>query len=72
MDGREGRRLVRRRAAAKPQINAPWHNALRLLDGWGKQFGGTPAGLDPERHAAQARELFNRRFWFEEAVISTT
>jgi predicted glycogen debranching enzyme len=66
MDAKVDDWVVTPRRGKAVEINALWYNALRLLDGWVKQFGGAPADLDLERHAAQARESFNRRFWFEE------
>jgi predicted glycogen debranching enzyme len=67
MDAKVDDWVVTPRRGKAVEINALWYNALRLLDGWVKQFGGAPADLDLERHAQRAFDSFNRRFWFERA-----
>jgi predicted glycogen debranching enzyme len=66
MDAKVDDWVVTPRRGKAVEINALWYNALRLLEGWVKEFGGAPADLDLEAYAARARESFNRRFWFEE------
>ena len=64
MDAKVDGWVVTPRRGKAVEINALWYNALRLLAGWGGQFGGVPDGLDLEARAARVRESFNRRFWF--------
>jgi len=66
MDAKVDDWVVTPRRGKAVEINALWYNALRLLEGWVREFGGAPHGLDLERHAARARQSFNARFWFEE------
>ena len=66
MDAKVDEWVVTPRRGKAVEINALWYNALCLLDGWVKQFGGAAADLGLEHHAARARESFNRRFWFAE------
>ena len=66
MDAKVDDWVVTPRRGKAVEINALWYNALRLLDGWVKQFGGPGERLGLEDHAARARESFNRRFWFAE------
>jgi predicted glycogen debranching enzyme len=63
MDAKVDDWVVTPRRGKAVEINALWYNALRLLEGWARQFGGVPADLDLETHAARARESFNQRFW---------
>ncbi|PWU08412.1 MAG: glycogen debranching protein, partial [Terriglobia bacterium] len=66
MDAKVGDWVVTPRRGKAVEINALWYNALRLVERWliGEEQHGK------ERHiaeiAAQVRESFNRRFWFEE------
>ena len=65
MDAKVGDWVVTPRRGKAVEINALWYNALRLTEGWAKDLGvGSPAELS--RHAAQARESFNKRFWNSE------
>jgi predicted glycogen debranching enzyme len=64
MDAKVDDWVVTPRRGKAVEINALWYNALRLLDGWVKEFGGAPADLDLEAHARRAHESFNRRFWY--------
>jgi predicted glycogen debranching enzyme len=66
MDAKVDDWVVTPRRGKAVEINALWYNALRLLDGWVKAFGGAPTDLDLDHHAARARESFNQRFWFAE------
>jgi predicted glycogen debranching enzyme len=66
MDAKVDDWVVTPRRGKAVEINALWYNALRLLDGWVKQFGESSEDLRLEEHAARARESFNRRFWFAE------
>ena len=66
MDAKVDDWVVTPRRGKAVEINALWYNALCLLNGWVKQFGGAATDLRLEEHAARARESFNRRFWFAE------
>jgi len=66
MDAKVDDWVVTPRRGKAVEINALWYNALRLLDGWVKQYGGVAADLNLDKHAARARESFNKRFWFDE------
>jgi predicted glycogen debranching enzyme len=65
MDAKVDDWVVTPRRGKAVEINALWYNALRLLDGWVKQFGAAVPDLRLEHHARRAFESFNRRFWFE-------
>jgi predicted glycogen debranching enzyme len=64
MDAKVDDWVVTPRRGKAVEINALWYNALRLLDGWVKHYGGVGAELNLEQHAAQAYESFNERFWY--------
>ena len=66
MDAKVGDWVVTPRRGKAVEINALWYNALCLLDGWVKQFGGEPAISAWRTMPPRARESFNRRFWYEE------
>jgi predicted glycogen debranching enzyme len=65
MDAKVDDWVVTPRRGKAVEINALWHNALRLLADWLREEGDA---LVPrlEDYAARARESFNRRFWYEE------
>ena len=63
MDAKVGDWVVTPRRGKAVEINALWHNALRLLERWLEQAGGP---LEPGvvgRQAARAARSFNARFW---------
>ena len=64
MDAKVDDWVVTPRRGKAVEINALWYNALLLLDGWIREHGGVSDDLDLPRHAARAREAFNRRFWY--------
>ncbi|HWS55068.1 MAG TPA: amylo-alpha-1,6-glucosidase [Pyrinomonadaceae bacterium] len=57
--------VVTPRRGKAVEINALWHNALRLLEGWEREAGDAPRADALAAHAARAYESFNRRFWYE-------
>jgi predicted glycogen debranching enzyme len=63
MDAKVDEWVVTPRRGKAVEINALWYNALRLLAEWTREAGGDDAEL--RERAAQARESFNGRFWFE-------
>ena len=65
MDAKVDDWVVTPRRGKAVEINALWYNALRLLDGWIRQFGG-PEDLDAAGHAERAKRSFNERFWYDE------
>jgi predicted glycogen debranching enzyme len=62
MDAKVDDWVVTPRRGKAVEINALWYNALRLLDGWTKTFGGAE-GLDLQVRAERAHRAFNARFW---------
>ena len=66
MDAKIGDWIVTPRRGKAVEINALWHNALRLLAGWLRESGDDAAPQQYEEHAERARVSFNKRFWFAE------
>jgi predicted glycogen debranching enzyme len=64
MDAKVGDWVVTPRRGKAVEINALWYNALCLLAGW-LRATGHPEAADIAAHAEQARESFNRRFWYD-------
>ena len=65
MDAKVGDWVVTPRRGKAVEICALWYNALRLLEGWVREEDGDAAAKPLADHAEQARESFNRRFWYE-------
>jgi predicted glycogen debranching enzyme len=65
MDAKVDDWVVTPRRGKPVEINALWYNALRLLQGWVRQWG-EGGDLDLTHHAERARRSFNERFWFAE------
>ncbi|HEX8695883.1 MAG TPA: amylo-alpha-1,6-glucosidase [Longimicrobium sp.] len=65
MDAKVDGWVVTPRRGKAVEINALWHNALRLLEGWLREEGMEGAAELAEA-AERARESFNRRFWYAE------
>jgi predicted glycogen debranching enzyme len=65
MDAKVDDWVVTPRRGKTVELNALWYNALCLMDSWTKQYGGGE-GLNLAEHAAQARDSFNKRFWYEQ------
>jgi predicted glycogen debranching enzyme len=66
MDAKVDDWVVTPRRGKAVEINGLWYNALCLLEGWLRQEQGDRAAQPLAEHAAQARESFNRRFWYSE------
>ncbi len=64
MDAKVGDWVVTPRRGKAVEINALWYNALRLLEQWLREEGNGPDAGRLACHAAQARDAFNRRFWY--------
>jgi predicted glycogen debranching enzyme len=63
MDAKVDGWVVTPRRGKAVEINALWYNALRLVGDWLREEGD-PMAPQVEEYAEQARESFNRRFWF--------
>jgi len=66
MDAKVDGWVVTPRRGKAVEINALWHNALRLLASWLGEEHGEEVARPYAEHAARARESFNRRFWSAE------
>src|SRR5918997_134642 len=58
--------VVTPRRGKAVEINALWHNALRLTEGWLRDLRGDEAARPLKELADRAYESFNARFWYEE------
>ena len=65
MDAKVDGWVVTPRRGKAVEINALWHNALCLVEGWVREEKGEDAARPFAEHAAKARESFNKRFWNE-------
>ncbi|MBI2853752.1 MAG: glycogen debranching enzyme family protein [Chloroflexi bacterium] len=65
MDAKVGDWIVTPRRGKAVEINALWYNALRLAEGWCRLEGKNREADILSQHADQAKESFNRRFWYE-------
>jgi predicted glycogen debranching enzyme len=65
MDAKVGDWVVTPRHGKAVEINALWYNALRLLTDWVRVEQGDAAADPLAEHAAQVRQSFNKRFWYE-------
>jgi predicted glycogen debranching enzyme len=64
MDAKVGDWVVTPRRGKAVEINALWHNALRLTSQWTEQLQGPEAAREYADLAQRACESFNERFWF--------
>ena len=58
--------VVTPRRGKAVEINALWHNALRLLADWTREMSGPEAARPLAEHAERCRRSFNERFWYAE------
>ncbi|HEX8558106.1 MAG TPA: amylo-alpha-1,6-glucosidase [Pyrinomonadaceae bacterium] len=58
--------VVTPRRGKAVEINALWHNALRLLEGWTREAGDSARADELKGHADRCRRSFNERFWYAE------
>jgi predicted glycogen debranching enzyme len=65
MDAKVDDWVVTPRRGKAVEINALWYNALCVVSGWVAEEEGAKAARQLREHANQARESFNRRFWYE-------
>jgi predicted glycogen debranching enzyme len=65
MDAKCGDWVVTPRRGKAVEINALWYNAVRLLEGWTRQYGDAGAAEPLAELANRARQSFNNRFWCE-------
>ena len=66
MDAKMGDWVVTPRRGKAVEINALWHNALKLLAGWLRRVDEEKDAERYDEHASRAHDSFNKRFWFEE------
>jgi predicted glycogen debranching enzyme len=67
MDAKVDDWVVTPRRGKAVELNALWYNALCLMHSWTQQYGGGE-GLNLADRARQARESFNRRFWYDKGA----
>lgn len=67
MDAKVDGWVVTPRRGKAVEINALWYNALRLLERWLLEEGGTEASSEIAALADQTFESFNHRFWNAES-----
>ena len=65
MDAKMGDWIVTPRRGKAVEINALWHNALRVLAHWVDEERGAGSAARYAEAAARARTSFNARFWHE-------
>jgi predicted glycogen debranching enzyme len=63
MDAKVDDWVVTPRRGKTVEINALWHNALRLLAGWLREEG-VPCAPDIHDRASRVYDAFNTRFWY--------
>ncbi len=66
MDAKVDDWVVTPRRGKAVEINALWHNALRLMENWLCEEGEPARSRAMGEMAARVRESFNRRFWCEQ------
>lgn len=66
MDAKVGEWIVTPRRGKPVEINALWHNALKLMEKWIKKERGARQAVIYEELAEMSRRSFNERFWHEE------
>jgi predicted glycogen debranching enzyme len=64
MDAKVNDWVVTPRRGKAVEINALWHNALRLLARWLGEERGDGAARETAEHAERAQAAFNARFWY--------
>jgi predicted glycogen debranching enzyme len=64
MDAKVDDWVVTPRRGKTVELNALWYNVLCLMHSWTQQYGGGD-GLNLADRARQARESFNKRFWYD-------
>ncbi len=65
MDAKVDGWVVTPRRGKAVEINALWYNALCLMEKWLRSSGKSREAESMANHASQARESFQRRFWYE-------
>lgn len=66
MDAKVEDWVVTPRRGKPVEINALWHNALRLLESWLRKEGQSAQAETYAKHAARCEAAFNQRFWYEQ------
>ena len=67
MDAKVGDWVVTPRTGKSVEINALWHNALRITETLAMRAGQDALAADCRTRAAQVKESFERAFWNEDA-----
>ena len=65
MDAKVDDWVVTPRRGKAVEINGLWYNSLRLLEQWLREEHSEQAAKPVAQHAAQAKESFNSRFWYD-------
>jgi predicted glycogen debranching enzyme len=66
MDAKVEDWVVTPRRGKAVEINGLWYNVLRLMERWMRHENGANDAAQPyAERAAQVRQSFNRRFWYE-------
>jgi predicted glycogen debranching enzyme len=66
MDAKVDGWVVTPRRGKAVEINALWYNALRILEQLVAELGDDATARTLREHAEQARQSFQKRFWYEE------
>jgi predicted glycogen debranching enzyme len=66
MDAKVDDWVVTPRRGKTVEINALWYNALRLLEGWLREYDKDEEARGIATHAEKVRASFNERFWYAE------
>ncbi|MEX0717231.1 MAG: amylo-alpha-1,6-glucosidase [Planctomycetaceae bacterium] len=66
MDAKVGDWVVTPRRGKAVEINALWHNALKLLEGWLREYPEAGSADEFAQHAERTRDSFNERFWYDD------
>jgi predicted glycogen debranching enzyme len=64
MDAKVEDWVVTPRRGKAVEINGLWYNALRLLEAWLREEEGDQAAEPIAQRAQQAKDSFNKRFWY--------
>jgi predicted glycogen debranching enzyme len=68
MDAKVDDWVVTPRRGKAVEINGLWYNALRLAEGWLREAKDESGARRIAQAAEQARQSFNRRFWYPEGA----
>lgn len=63
MDAKVGDEVFTPRMGKPVEIQALWHNALRIMEDWAREVRDDVGAIKFSRYAAKASRSFNSRFW---------